>query len=160
MATTDDQRQTFLDEMARTGVIADACRAAQIRYSTYRRWLQDEEFAEAFEDAKQEAADALESEARRRAIEGVTRAKVIGSGDNAMFIEEQQYSDTLLLALLKAHKPDKFADRSKTEITSPDDAFKPNDPTQAAARLASILEEARKRKERGEKLDPSDDLFS
>lgn len=161
MAATDDQRQTFLDVLARTGIIADACREAGTTRTTVRNWRNsDEVFNAAYDEAMEEAADAVESELRRRAIEGVTRQKMIGSGDNAILIEEQQYSDTLILALAKATKPDKFAERTKAEITSPDNAFKPADPTQAAARLASILDAARERKARGETLDPNDELFS
>lgn len=158
MATTDTQRQTFLDEIERTGIVADALRAAGVAYTTYRKWLEDELFAEAFEDAKASAADALEREARRRAIEGVRRTRYDKDGN--LIAEEQVYSDSLMALLLKANKPDKFAERTKSEITSPDNAFKPTDPTQAAARLASILDAARQRKERGETLDPNDELFS
>lgn len=147
---TDTQKQTFLDALARTGIVADAMREAGIKtYNTPINWRQnDEEFAKGFDEAMREAADAVESEARRRAIEGVTRQKMLGSGDNAILIEEQQYSDTLLLALLKAKKPDEFADRSKTELSSPDGTMSPAaGDTQAAARIAAMLEEAKRRRE-------------
>lgn len=156
MAATDTQKQAFLDEYARTGIVADACRAAGISRPTYVRWRDtDEEFRIAFLDAQEDAADAAESELRRRAIEGVVREKVIGSGENARFIEEVQYSDTLLLALNKALRPEKFADRSKTELTSPDGSMSPAaGDTQAAARVAAILEEAKRRREADGDSDP------
>ena len=40
--------------------------------------------------------------------------------------------------LLKANKPDKFADRSKTELSNPDGTFKPENETAAAARIDII----------------------
>ena len=108
----------------------------------------DEQFSDAYDEAIANAADLAESELRRRAIDGVTRVKALGSGDNMTIIEEQQYSDTLLLALNKALKPEKFADRSKTELTSPDGSMSPAaGDTQAAARIAALLEEAKRRRE-------------
>ena len=150
MAISDTQKQEFLEELARTGIVADAMRFAGIaaRNTIYRMRDTDEQFSDAYDEAIANAADLAESELRRRAIDGVTRVKALGSGDNMTIIEEQQYSDTLLLALNKALKPEKFADRSKTELTSPDGSMSPAaGDTQAAARIAALLEEAKRRRE-------------
>ncbi len=49
-----------------------ACEVAKVRRSSHYRWLEnDPEYREAFELAKQDAADILEAEAFRRAVEGV-----------------------------------------------------------------------------------------
>lgn len=69
-----DDRQThhFLQEYARCGVIARAARAAGVSSSTVRlRRETDADFAAAFEQAGEDAVDALDSEARRRALDGV-----------------------------------------------------------------------------------------
>lgn len=147
----DETKQLFLDNLAATGVVSEAARAAGFTsYSSlYQLRKSDPEFAEAWTEALDNAADMLELEARRRAVQGVTRVKVIGSGENAQMIDEVHYSDTLLLALLKAKKPSEFAERSKTEISGPDGkAIETND-TSAAARLLAILEEAKLRRDAG-----------
>lgn len=166
MARTDDEKQKFLDELAICGVITTAALRAQVTTRAVRDWrAKDPQFAEGFADAMEQAADALEAEARRRAHDGVERERVIGSGENARFITEYQYSDQLLMFLLKGAKPDKFAERSKSEVSGPDGG--PLTPAacdaSSAARLAAIFEEARLRKARAEgNPDPADspDPFS
>lgn len=160
MAFTDTEKQAFLDALAESGVVATAMRAAGIKgRPTITRWREaDPDFDAAYQDALAEAADGLETEARRRAVEGVVRTKIIGTGDNARVIDEHHYSDTLLLALLKARKPEDFADRSKTELSNPDGSLKPQNETEAAVRISALLDAARKRREAGEVAD-SDPLF-
>lgn len=157
MAIDDTQKQTFLDALARTGIVADALREAGIKsLANIKRWREtDEQFAAGYEEAEATAADALESEARRRAIEGVQRKRYDKDGN--LISEEIVYSDTLMLALLKANKPDKFIDRSKSEISNPDGSLKPSSDTEAAARIAAILEEAKRRRAQAE--DADDELF-
>lgn len=155
MAYTDEDKQKFLDHLAKTGVVAEALVAAGIKSRpTIQRWrAEDPQFSEAYDDAMATAADSLEAEARRRAVEGVVTTKFNKNGDA---FDEVKYSDTLLLALLKAKKPDEFADRSKTEISNPDGTFKPENDTAAAARIAALLEEGRRRRAGIEE----DDLFA
>lgn len=157
MPKTDTEKQTFLDALARTGIVADAMREAGIKtYGTLRRWREDDSaFAEGYLDAEATAADALESAARRRAIEGVKRTRYDKDGNKIS--EEVVYSDTLCLALLKANKPEKFIERTKSEITSPDGSMTPSNATEAAARITALLDEARRRRDAaGEE----DELFS
>ena len=52
-----------------------------------------------------QATDILEREARRRAVEGVVHYV---RGPDGELLEERRYSDSLLLALLKAHRPGHF----------------------------------------------------
>lgn len=147
MAYTDTDKQTFLDALAKCGVIGDAMVAAGIKTrNTIYKWRADDpDFAQAYTEAVETAADTLEAEARRRAVEGVTSIKWVGKGDDREPVEEVKYSDTLLLALLKANKPDKFADRSKVDLSNPDGSLKPQNETEAAVRIAAMLEVARKR---------------
>lgn len=152
---TDADKQKFLDHLAKTGVVAEALVASGIKTRvTINRWREtDEQFAAAYNDALADAADSLEAEARRRAVEGVVTTKRTKDGET---YDEIKYSDSLLLALLKAKKPDEFAERTKTELTNPDGTFKPENETAAAARIAAIFEAAKKRRAAGEE----DDLFA
>jgi formylmethanofuran dehydrogenase subunit B len=153
---TDTDKQTFLDALAKCGVVGDALKAAGIKTRiTVNRWREsDEAFSAAYDEALETAADTLETEARRRAVEGVVSIKWVGKGDDREPVEEVKYSDTLLLALLKANKPDKFAERSKTELSNPDGTFKPTNETEAAVRITALLDAARKRMEGGADSDP------
>jgi hypothetical protein len=63
--------QPFLAALSVTGVLLTAANLANIdRVAVWRRRQSDPEFAKACEDAIKQAADALEEEARRRALEG------------------------------------------------------------------------------------------
>ena len=74
----------FLDVLAQSANITEAARAAKIaRRAVYRARDADEGFRQAWDDALEEAVDALEGEAFQRARDS---------------------SDTLLIFLLKAHR--------------------------------------------------------
>lgn len=98
------KRRVFLDILAKTGRVAEAARAVgytdTATIQQFRR--NDEDFAEAWEHALEAAADILEEEADRRAIEGVLepvfyKGKVAGYKTN--------HSDTLLMFRLRGLKP-------------------------------------------------------
>jgi hypothetical protein len=139
--TPDDIKQLFIDEFEKHGIVAPACKAAGIHYHAYRHWLAtDEGFCEAVENARAVAADTIENEIYRRAILGVEREKVIGSGESARFITEKHYSDALAAKLLDGAKPEKYAARSKAEISTPEGKSLQISDTTSAARIAAILE--------------------
>lgn len=70
-AYSRDWTQTFLDALAETGVLNDAADLAGVnRVTAYRRRQSDPEFDRACKEAIDRAADALEAEARRRALLG------------------------------------------------------------------------------------------
>ena len=87
--TAQKKRQAvFLKAFMEIATITHAARAAKIGRQTHYDWLKkDGEYQEAFADAKAAAGDALIAEARRRALE---------------------YSDTLLIFLLKGAYPEKY----------------------------------------------------
>lgn len=142
---TDEDRQAYLDALCETGVQTYALRKAGLSYSSLQGWRKDPEFVEAEQLAKEEAADLLEVEAFRRAHHGVTRTKYNGTGKDAVEYEEQAYSDTLLIFLLKGAKPDKFKERVASEISGAGGKPIEMNDTTAAARLAAILESAKHR---------------
>jgi hypothetical protein len=101
-------QRDFLRALRRTGVVRSACRAARVGRSTaYRHRESDPDFADRWDDAIETAVDGMESEARRRAVDG-TEKPVFYKGEQCGTIRE--YSDTLLIFLLKANRPEKYRD--------------------------------------------------
>lgn len=150
---TDEDKQAFLDALSKSGVRTAAQVVAGVAYTTVSSWRQnDPEFAVAYDEAMEFAADSLEVEARRRAVEGVESKKF--DKDGKLLFTTINYSDTLLIALLKANKPDKFADRSKAEISNPDGSLKSQNSTEGAARIIAILDDARRQRAAGIAPDP------
>lgn len=107
----EELKLTFLRVYATKGIIAAGLSAADVARSTYKRWREeDEAFNEACVEAEEMAADLLEMEARRRAEDGIDHP-VIFKGE--ITDTYKQYSDTLMLALLKGVKPDKYKERKE-----------------------------------------------
>ena len=126
-----------MEALAETGNVTAAARVAGTsRTRAYQLRKTDAGFAAAWDEAEQVAADKLEAETWRRAVEGVEEPLVSGGklvrDDNGQPIAIRRYSDQLLIALLRAHRPDKFRDRAAVEIDISD-------------RLADRLEAARQR---------------
>ncbi len=106
-------QRKFLAAYSEMGNITRATEEADISRQTHYNWMsQDPEYAEAFKKAERLAADKLEEEARRRAVEGIEEPVYQGG---ELVGSKMKYSDTLLIFLLKGNKPDKFADRQKVE---------------------------------------------
>lgn len=104
------RQRAFLAAFAKTGSIGLAAKAAKVHRSTHYDWLkEDEDYGAQFESAQDEAVDALEVEARRRAMKGTRRKRFNPKTGEAFF--EFEYSDTLLIFLLKANAPAKYRDR-------------------------------------------------
>ena len=100
----------FLQALANTGCVTAAIAVAgSSRTRVYELRKTDPEFACAWQEAEDIAADGLEAEARRRAVEGVTEPLVSAGklvrDDDGQPIAVRRYSDHLLLALLKARWP-------------------------------------------------------
>lgn len=101
-----DWKPAFLAEFSRSGNVKLACEAAEVHRSTpYDARGSDEAFAAAWDEAEQDSADLLEEEARRRAVEGTSKP-LLYQGEIVTTVQE--YSDTLLIFLLKARRPEKF----------------------------------------------------
>lgn len=111
----------FLAALAESGNVSTACRSVGIDRSTpYDVRKEDADFAAAWDGALDQATDALEAEARRRAHAGLVRKKfdkgqpVIDPETGSQYVEHE-YSDTLLIFLLKAHRPEKFRERYEVD---------------------------------------------
>jgi len=80
----------------------------------YRWLLEDPEYVTQFMVAKERGADALEDEAIRRAHEGMETDKT-RPGPNGEPVVIRQYSDLLMIFLLKGMRPQKY--RDNVEVT-------------------------------------------
>ena len=111
---TPKKRARFLTALTETGNVRKA--AKTIRCSTrtlYTYRHRDPAFAQDWERALAEAMDTvLEPEAMRRAVDGVVKP-VYQGGKRVGTVRE--YSDTLLIFLLKGGKPAKY--RERHEVT-------------------------------------------
>ena len=91
-----DWRPTFLSVFRQTGIVLLACRAAGIsRTQAYRERQRNARFAADWADAETDATETLEAEARRRAL---------------------TTSDTLLIFLLKARRPDVYRENIRIDV--------------------------------------------
>jgi hypothetical protein len=106
-----DWQEKFLKALADTGNVKAACHVAGVaRPTVYEHRHKDESFAAAWETAIEESVDLLEIEARRRAVKG-TDKPIFHRGKQVASVKE--YSDTLLIFLLKANRPEKYRDNYK-----------------------------------------------
>ena len=128
------KRKLFLEAFVKCGTVAGAAEIAGVERTTHYLWMADPEYAKRFDDATEQAADMLEQEAHRRSRDGLLRMKfhqgqpiidprTLPSGDlfdpryplgKPYF--EHEYSDTLLIFLLKGLRPEKF--RENLDITT------------------------------------------
>lgn len=107
-------RARVLTALAGGASITAACALADVGRSTFYQWrASDAEFNEAVNEAIEAGTDRLEDEAFRRAHDGSKRP--IYQGGKRVGIE-LVYSDTLLMLLLKARRPNKFRERTTPEI--------------------------------------------
>lgn len=111
------REQKFLETLRQTCIVSEAAKIAGIGRRTVYQWREaDPEFAAAWDEAEQEAADKLEREAWRRGVEGVDKPVTYQGKITATY---KEYSDRMLELLLKAHRPDKFKDRVANEHSGP-----------------------------------------
>lgn len=103
-----DWVEPFLSALASFGVVTHACKAAKVsRPVVYERKNADPEFAARWRDAVEQAVENLEAEANRRARVGYLKP-VYQKG--ALVGKVREYSDTLLIFLLKGLKPQVYRD--------------------------------------------------
>lgn len=104
-----DWKEKFLETLAQTGNVSKSAKKVGItRRRAYQVRHEDTEFSTLWDEAIEIAADALEEEARRRAVTGVLDP-VFYKGDKVGAI--RKYSDVLLIVLLKATRPEKYRER-------------------------------------------------
>ncbi len=109
-------KKKFLEAFRLCGNVTEAAAKAGIDRRQHYRWLDEDKkkaeakrsYWKAFTDAEDEAVEALEKEARRRALDG-WEEPVFHLGKRVDVI--RKYSDVLLIFLLKGHRPAKYRER-------------------------------------------------
>ena len=96
---TAEKRAEFLAAYRKSLTITQAAEAVGVDRSDHYRWLADEGYRKQFEDSQEEVIQALEDVAVARATRGL--------------------SDVLLIFLLKGHRPAKYRDTYRAEISAP-----------------------------------------
>lgn len=140
-------REQWLDTFRWCGMVSTACELMGIsRNTVYAERQRNEDFALAWADAEEESTEAMEREAYRRAVEGVT-TPLVSAGKHVTDV--QSYSDRLLEFMLKSRRPEKYRDRvdvnhsGKIEKRVKVDLEKLDDnELDALERIAAKLEEA------------------
>lgn len=134
-ALTRGKKASFLAAFAASGNLTVAALAAKMSRRTHYTWLAtDPEYPALFKEAQDIACDALENEANRRAVKGLRRFKFhlgnaiidpeslmgcqrhgpnrVSNGDTTPCTckpyVEHEYSDTLLIFLMKGNLPKKY----------------------------------------------------
>jgi len=106
---TRERKRTFLEHLRETANVTESAQVAGVsRTAMYERRAIDPELSKAWDDAIEQATDALEKEARRRALDGVDKP-VHFQGKRVDLIKE--YSDPLLMFMLRGHRPHKYRER-------------------------------------------------
>lgn len=111
-------KRAFLEAFAEHGNITTAAKSAGISRRVVYKWQEhDADFLVAFHEAEAIATEVLEAEARRRAVEGVTQeTPIYQRGEHVGTIVKTEYSDTLLIFLLKARAPEKYRETIRVDI--------------------------------------------
>jgi hypothetical protein len=108
-----DWCERFLRFLAQTGSPTVAVRLTGIDRSTMTKYrARNAQFRRDYKRAKRDAVDAMEHEARKRAVKG-TLVPIYQNGRRVGYKIER--SDALLMFMLRAERPEKFKDRSTVE---------------------------------------------
>lgn len=140
---TPKKQAAFLDVLANGGTVkAGAATVGVARQSLYQARGACREFREAWDAAIEEGTEVLEAEAFRRAVTGVERP-IYSRGEIVDTVHE--YSDTLLIFLLKSRDPKKYRDSLKVTLVTEDDikriaeerSLDPSEVTRLAEQIAN-----------------------
>jgi AcrR family transcriptional regulator len=110
----DEERlAVFLETLSETGHVTKSAAAAGIPRRTVYNWRRDDEgFRQQWDEAAELGTDALVDEAVRRGKDGTLRP-VYQRGKEVGTIRE--FSDTLLIFLLKARRPE-YRDTARVQV--------------------------------------------
>lgn len=104
----------FFDALEKTcNVKASAVAAGVARGTVYARRDSDEVFAERMDEALDTSTDRLVGVAYKRAVKG-TLKPVFQGGQHVGDVRE--YSDTLLMFLLRAHRPEVYGEKLNVKV--------------------------------------------
>lgn len=131
-----DWKPTFIEALRASGNVRYATTRAGIsRQTAYVHRERDPKFAEDWCDAIDDFVDVCELELRRRAIDGVERIDHlrVGTDDKGNPVYEEikyrEYSDKLLMFMLRAVRPEKYRDNFDLAKLLREAAGLPQEPT-------------------------------
>jgi len=112
--TTPEFKAAFLAMLEQVPNITAVCRVLGINRGTVSKARNaDPDFDKSVLGSIEEGYDPLEHEARRRAVDGVKKP-VFYKGEEVA--EVREYSDVLLMFLLKGYRPDRFNPGAKLSL--------------------------------------------
>lgn len=133
-----DWRTPFLAALRQAPNVSGAAKAAgidrTIAYDTYRA---DPAFAAAWDDAIEQSVDRAVKELYRRAIDGVEKPVTV-AGEREVI---REYSDTLLIFLLKSHRREVYGDKVEHSGPKGRDLFPLADVVEALRRARELTRE-------------------
>jgi len=149
-ANTKRLKEQFCAELRKIGVMRYACQQVNVGKSTVARWrAADPAFEAAVLEALDDAVEGMEQEAFRRAVIG-TEKPVTVAGQREVI---REHSDTLLIFLLKANRPEKYRDRYDVRHTGanggPIQTEDVTDDELRVARMSEMLQRVQARKDAG-----------
>jgi len=169
------QLDDFLTLLREVPNVTRAARTLGLAPKTFRNYKKtNKEFSQAWDDALDESIERMEQEVHRRAIEGmdeplvhqgsftylyeldergravkdengIPKLKLDKNGQPAI-ATVKKYSDQLAMFLLKAHRPEKYRERSEVNFNNPDGSLAMTE-AEKAARISAILASAQVRRE-------------
>lgn len=153
---TQRQIETFFEELAATDHVQKAVAKSGLPSRTVYSWRDnDPDFAQRWTEARERYVDGLEAEAHRRAVAGTDK----GVWHQGVQVgSEKQYSDSILLAMLKAKRKREYGDASKIELTGADGGPVKTEetPTAIGRKIAFALATAMRAKEQEAIVEPDD----
>ena len=115
---TQAKRERFIEHLRQCGNVTQSAELVAVtRRCVYAHRDLHEDFAKEWDDAIEEAVDRLEQEAWRRAHAGFDEPIIFKGIDTGIRIT--RYSDQLMTLLLKSHRPEKYRERTSTELSGP-----------------------------------------
>ena len=111
----DTKKKDFLDALAQTANVSKSCEMVNLKRRRVYRWRDaDEQFAKLWADAEELGVRAMEDECVRRGVDG-TPKPVFHKGEVCGHIQE--YSDVLLIFMLKSKRPHIYRDHTSIEMS-------------------------------------------
>lgn len=115
---TAARTRAVLEALEAGATYAEAAKSGGISYQTLRQWrAKDQRFDQACMLSIEAGTDLIEAEARRRAVDGVAKPVGFHQGRHTgLFVRD--YSDQLLVLLLKARRPELYRDSQTKQISA------------------------------------------
>ena len=110
-AISNPKRRAFLQAYSRVGMLTKAAEMAGCDIHSHYYWMRDQQYQQAFAEARQMVADLHEDEATRRAM-GWDEEYFLADGTSKTI---KKYSDTLLIVRLKALKPQDYRENIRLD---------------------------------------------